>query len=119
MRVSKLHKRIVVDASDSSHPYTADSNRSCSPSFAASEPSLRTDSDASTSTTTPPTTTTTSSSESPVPVELLFKKFRRRGSPSKPIVKVECIDVDDASSSAPPATLVRESDYYPTDYVNG
>ena len=33
-------------------------------------------------------------------------------------VKVECIDVDDASSSAPPTTLLRESDHYPTHHVD-
>ena len=34
------------------------------------------------------------------------------------ILKVECIDVDDASSSAPPATLLRESDHSPPVYIN-
>ena len=33
-------------------------------------------------------------------------------------VKVACIDVDDASSSAPPATSLRESDHSPTHYVD-
>ena len=119
MRVAKLHRRIVVDASNSSDPDAAVFDSSCSSSCAASESSSRTDSDASTSTATPtPSSSSSSSSESPVRVEPPVKKFRHRGTPSKPTVKVECIDVDDASSSAPPATLLRESDHYPTDYIN-
>ena len=118
MHVAKLHRRIVVDASNSSDPDAAVSDSSCSSSSTASGSSSRTDSDASTSTTTP-TSSSTSSSESPVPVEPPVKNFRRRGTPSKPTVKVECITVDDASSSAPPATLLRESDHYPTDCISG
>ena len=32
----------------------------------------------------------------------------------QPTVKVQSIDVDEASSSAPPATFLHESDHYPT-----
>ena len=123
MRVAKLHRHIVVDASNSSNrdlasdPDPAVSDSSCSSSSDASDSSSCTISDASTSTATP-TTGIGISSESPISVEPLAKKVRRRGIPSKPTVKVECIDVDDKSSSAPPATLLCESDHYPTDYVN-
>ena len=117
MRVAQLHMRNVVDASNSSHPDGAVSHSSCSSSSTASESSSRTDSDASMSTATP-TSSSSSSSKSPVPVEPRVKKFRRRGTPSNPTMKEECIDVDNASSSAPLATLLRESDHYPTDYIN-
>ena len=63
MRVAQLHRRIVVDASNSSDPDTAVSNSSRSSSSAASESTSRTNSDASSSTPTP-TTTTSSSGES-------------------------------------------------------
>ena len=100
MRVATLHRCIVVDASNLLDPDTAISDRSCSSSFGANESSRRIDSNASTSAATP-TSTSTRSSESPVSVKPLVKNFRRRGIPSKPTVKVECINVDDASSSTP------------------
>ena len=119
MRPVKLHRRIVVDANNSQDPDPTASDSSGNSSMASSDASSHTDSGNSTSTGTPSTTSssTTSSSESLVPAAPPTKNFRRRGVPSKPAVKVACIDVDDASSSAPPATLLRKSDHYPTDYV--
>ena len=129
MCVAKLHRHTVVHASNSLDPNPASDpdpvvlDSSCSSSSYASDSSSRTNTntntntnnDASTSVVTP---TTSISSESPIPVEPLSKTFHRRGIPSKPTVKVECIDVDDTSSSAPLATLLRESDHFPTDYAN-
>ena len=84
----------------------------------SSDASSHTDGGDSTSTGTPITTTSSNSSDSLVPAAPPPKKFRRRSVPSKQAMKVECIDVDEASSSAPPATLFRESDHYPTDHVD-
>ena len=65
----------------------------------------------------PPPITSIISSESLVPVEPHAQKFRRRGIPGKPTMKVECIDVDDVSTSAPLAALLCQSHHYPNDYV--
>ena len=86
--------------------------------MASSDASSHTDSGDSTGSGTPSTTTSSSSSNSLVPAAPPPKKFRRRDVPSKLAVKVECIDVDDASLSTPPATLLRESDHYPTNHVD-
>ena len=118
MRAVKLHGRIVVDVSNSSDPDPTASDSSGNSSMASSDASSHADSGDSTSTGTPSTTTSSSSSGSLVPTAPPPKKFRRRGVASKPAVKVACIDVDDASSSAPPATLLRERDHYPTEYVD-
>ena len=119
MRAVKLHRRIVVDANNLSDPDPTASDSSGNSSTASSEASSHTDSGHSTSSGTPNTTSSSSSnSESLVPEAPPPKKFRRRGVPSKPPVKVECIDVDAASSSAPRTTLLRESDHSPTDCVD-
>ena len=118
MRAVTLHRRIVVDANNLSDPDPTASDSSSNSSMASGDASSHTDSGDSTSTGTPSTTTGSSSSDSLVPAAPPPKKFRRHGVPRKPAVKVECIDVDDASSSASPATLLRESDHYPTDHVD-
>ena len=86
MRVAKLHKHIVANASNSSNPDGTVSDSSCSSSSAASESRSRTDSDASTSAATPTSSSSNSSSESPFSVEPPMKKFCRHGTPSKPTV---------------------------------
>ena len=116
MRVAKLHRRIVVDARNWSHPNPAVSNGSFKFSYDASDSSSHTSSDSSTSTATPPPPAAMVVS-SPFLSNHLRKSFAALPSPSKPTVKVECIDVDDASSSAARATLLGESDPYRTDYV--
>ena len=119
MRAVKLQRRIVVDANNSSDPDPTASGSSGNSSMASSDASSHTDSGDSTNTGTPSTTSSgSSSSDSLVPAAPPPKKFRRRGVPRKPTLKVECIDVDGASSSAPPATLLCESDHYPTDHVD-
>ena len=118
MRATKLHRGIVVDANNSSDPDPRASDSSGNSSMASSEASSHTDSGDSTSTGTPSTTSSNSSSDSLVAAAPPPKKFRRRGVPSKLAVKVECIAVDNGSSSAPPATFLRESDHYPTDHVD-
>ena len=96
MHVAQLQRRIVVDASHSSDPDLVVSDSSCSSSSDTNDSRSCTNSVGSTSTATP-TTTSSSSSKSPVPDEPPAKKFRRRGIPTKPTVKAECIDIDDAS----------------------
>ena len=105
MCVVKLHRRIVVDASNSSDPDPTASDSSGNSSMASSDASSHTDSGDSTSTGTPSTTSSSNSSDSLVLPAPPPKKFRRCGVPNKPNVKVACIDVDDASSSAPPCLL--------------
>ena len=118
MRAVKLHRCIVVDANNSSGPDPTAADTSGNSSVASSDASSPTDSGDSTSTSSPSTTGSSSSSDSFIPAAPLPNKLRRRGVPSKPAVKVNCIDVDDASSSAPPATLLRESDHSPTDQAD-
>ena len=118
MRAVKLHRCIVVDANNLSCSDPTSSNTSGNSCVASSDAPSHTDSGDSTSTGTPTTSSSSSSSDSFILAAPPPKKFRRRGVPSKPAVKVECIDADDASSSAPPATLLRESDHSPTDQVD-
>ena len=118
MRVVELHRCIVVDAKNSSGPDPAASDTSGDSSVVCTDASSHTDSGDSTSTVTPSTTGSSSSSDSFIPAALPPRNVRRRGVPSKPAVKVECIDVGDASSSAASATLLRESDHSPTDQVD-
>ena len=118
MRAVKLHRRIVVDANNSSDPDPTPSDSSGNSSMASSDASSHTDSGGSTSIGTPSTTSSNINSDSLLPEAPPPIKFRRRGVPSKPAAKVACIDVDEASSSAPPAALLRESDHCPTNYVD-
>ena len=117
MHAAKPHRRIVVDANNSFDPDPTASDSCGNSSMASSDASSHTDSGDSTSTGTPSTTSSNNSSDSLVLAAPPPKTFRRCGVPNKLAVKVECIDVDDASSSAPPATLLRESDHYPTGHV--
>ena len=96
MRAVKLHRRIVVDANNLSDPDPTASDSSGNSSMASNDASSHTDSGDSTSTGTPSTTTSSSSRDSLVPAAPPTKTFGRRGVPSKPAVKVACIDVDDS-----------------------
>ena len=82
MRVAKLYRRIVVDASSSWDHDPAFSASSCSSSSNASDSSSHTNSNASTSAATP-STSSSSSIEFPVPVELPAKKLRRQPNTSE------------------------------------
>ena len=75
MRAFKLHRRIVVDASNSSDPDPTASDSSGNSSMASSDASSHTDSGDSTSTGTPSITSSSSSSDSLVPAAPRQKSF--------------------------------------------
>ena len=114
MCVAKLYMRIVVGASNSSDPDLAVLGNSSSSSYDGSAAGsvsrlmlLRTLQRLVAETLTPLLT-----------LNRQQKKVSPSWRPKEGNIKVEFIDMGEASSSAPPVTFLDGSDHYPTDYAN-